>query len=304
MWLWSAEYLISKEKLIKNKIIYTKWDNPDKVLSFYRKKIQNNKEEMRKKRNLWKAFDIASQKILILNWSEKKNNDSYIKNIYCILNEEEKNQGIINMVLSFSIEKKEDSNENNNEFHIPKITLYTTYATWISTTLLIKPDIEIRTDRAQNQKEFKLYWFYISSITENSDWSLVNSNNNNNEFVEDVNFLKQKLSIIKTKTSEIKKQQNKEKREENKETRKENRNLKKEDIQKKIDTFLKTNKKEITNKENTYEKQEIKNALLKLKNEIKKDKHTINIDEALEEQINIMDDIINDTMDDNQIGQE
>ena len=293
MWLWSSEYLPAHEEVSNNKNMYTKGNDPYEVMSFYKEKFQNNKDTLKNKRNLWKIFDKASQNILKLNGSESKTNDSYIKSIYCIPTEEEKNQGVENIVLSFSLEKE----DSKSKFHTPEITLYTAYKTWMSTTLSIKPEISSAMNKKQKQqRDFYFSGFIVSSQSEKDGVSKTNTMNNDDELVDDIDSIERKISRITEKTRAAAKLQDKQAQEKRKEIRQETIANKKDIVHKKINTLVNTGKDKLINELNSlkqksvYEKQHIKNSLRSLQADIQEGTRTLDADEELEQHIQMMDD--------------
>jgi len=164
-----------REYTNKEKTIGFKNQNPDELLSFYRKYISESKEQPTRIKKWRKNFDKILMHIIDIQTLENKEK-TLPYTIDIVPSKQDKKSWIIAVNLEISIEKLKDE-----EVYIPKMKIEKTHGNSMISVLCIKPDLSISRDRrvsAFNDKREKYFvtftWFQIESYSKKNPEKVTN----------------------------------------------------------------------------------------------------------------------------------
>lgn len=120
-----------------NSFIYP--NDPKELMAFYRKNISDNKTQPKQYRKMWKSFDKMLVNIIKLSDKYEKSEDKFSYRLDCPLDDEDKLEWIISIVLNAYLEK---SIQDPNIF-VPKLILTKETNNWFVIHYVLKPDLSI-----------------------------------------------------------------------------------------------------------------------------------------------------------------
>lgn len=225
---------------------FKNFKNPEELIAFYRMYISEGNDQLSVYKKMRKVFDKTLLDIIELSNEYKKNDNSYLYQLDCLLNEEDKVENVSSVSINFSLEK--DSHDEN--IYIPKLSLIKNFKNNMSLTFVLKPELSISRDRRSyvwNDKKDRYQVLLLNFIFE--AYSEQNVDKKKTIFIEDISIMKENIKNFQERINSLKKQKKQEKLKQKKGLSKEKKIKKSELRQNK--NLEKTLEKKPINLENT-----------------------------------------------------